>query len=49
MKIKVIDEDMVKRLYDSGIEDLRLLAVAADEGLKMESFDIRNRIRRQYG
>ncbi|OYT33343.1 hypothetical protein B6U96_16145 [Archaeoglobales archaeon ex4484_92] len=31
---------MAKKLYDNGIEDLRVLAMATDEDLKIESFDI---------
>ncbi|MBO8143542.1 MAG: hypothetical protein H0Z16_03020 [Thermodesulfobacterium sp.] len=40
LKIEGIDENMAKKLYDNGIEDLRVLAMVTDEDLKMESFDI---------
>jgi len=40
LKIEGIDEDIAKKLYDNGIEDLRVLAMATDEDLKIESFDI---------
>jgi len=40
LKIEGIDEDMAKKLYDNGIEDLGVLAMATDEDLKIESFDI---------
>jgi len=40
LKIEGIDEDMAKKLYASGIEDLGVLAMATDEDLKIESFDI---------
>jgi len=40
LKIEGIDEDMAKKLYDNGIEDLRELAMATNEDLKIESFDI---------
>jgi len=40
LKIEGIDEDMAKKLYDNGIEDLRVLAMVKDEDLKIESFNI---------
>lgn len=40
LKIDGINEDIAKKLYDNGIEDLGVLAMATDEDLKIESFDI---------
>lgn len=40
LKIEGINEDVAKKLYDNGIEDLGVLAMATDEDLKIESLDI---------
>ncbi|GEM_PF-1113631 len=40
LKIEGIDEKMAKKLYAEGIEDLRVLAMATDEELQIEGFDI---------
>ncbi|MFQ6073221.1 MAG: hypothetical protein ACE5KT_11065, partial [Methanosarcinales archaeon] len=40
LKIEGIDEDMAKKLYANGIEDLGTLAIATDEELQIEGLDV---------
>jgi len=40
LKIKGIDEDIAKKLYADGIEDLGVLAMATDDELQIGNFDI---------
>jgi len=39
-KIEAISEDIAKKLYAEGIEDLRVLAMATDDELQVNGFDI---------
>lgn len=40
LKIEGIDEDMAKKLHANGIEDLGTLAIATEEELQIEGFDV---------